>query len=212
MKVVIFDMDGVLFDTMDFAMEHFINNHEGLTEEEYKELHTGNFQIRKKDHDHLQKDISQEKQEKIWAEYSKNKSMRPMFEGMHDLLKKLKSKNCHLAINTNAYNVNCLPILERADIKKYFDFVATADHTTDKVAKFKMIEEELNSNSQSTVFVTDALGDVRDAKEAGVLTIAVTWGIHDENYFNREDNPNLIGIVDTVSDLENLIEDTLANQ
>jgi phosphoglycolate phosphatase-like HAD superfamily hydrolase len=51
-------------------------------------------------------------------------------------------------------------------------------------------------------FITDTLGDIRDADVANVPTIAVTWGAHNHSYFNREKNKNLIKIVDSVSELQ----------
>ena len=56
------------------------------------------------------------------------------------------------------------------------------------------------------LFVTDTLGDIREADIAGIPTVAVTWGAHDESYFNREPHENLLKIVSSVSELEGFIE------
>ena len=56
------------------------------------------------------------------------------------------------------------------------------------------------------LFITDALGDLKDADIAGVPTIAVTWGVHNKSFFEKEKHINLIGIVDTVEELSNLIK------
>ena len=59
------------------------------------------------------------------------------------------------------------------------------------------------------IFVTDTLGDVLEAKTAGINTIAVTWGAHDRIYFNNDIHENLKAIVDTIEDLDVTIKRVL---
>jgi phosphoglycolate phosphatase-like HAD superfamily hydrolase len=70
-----------------------------------------------------------------------------------------------------------------------------------------MIKEKYGVDSGDMIFITDTLGDIREADHEGVPTIAVTWGIHDHEYFNREPHDNLIAIVDSVSDLKDKLID-----
>ncbi len=74
-----------------------------------------------------------------------------------------------------------------------------------KVEKFRMMEEKYGVRKNDMLFITDTLGDIREADKAGVPTIAVTWGAHDTSYFHREPHENLIGVVSTVAELENFI-------
>lgn len=52
------------------------------------------------------------------------------------------------------------------------------------------------------IFITDTLGDIRDADLANVPTVAVTWGAHNRSFFNREPHKNLVKIVDDVEELQ----------
>ena len=88
---------------------------------------------------------------------------------------------------------------------KYFDFVATKEVSNSKVEKFKIIEEKYGVTSQETLFITDTLGDVREADVAHVPTVAVTWGAHNRKYFTDEPHKNVIAIVDMVAKLKQII-------
>jgi phosphoglycolate phosphatase-like HAD superfamily hydrolase len=128
-----------------------------------------------------------------------------MFPGISDLLKELLHLGHLLVLNTNAYEYNCLPLLEYSGIKLMFDFVATADLSRNKTEKFKFIEDKHGLDKKDILFITDALGDIREADLAGIPTVAVTWGVHDRSYFTRESHNNLIGVVDTVDEIKDYI-------
>jgi len=205
-KVIIFDMDGVLFDTIEVSMKAALNQHPGMTIKMHKELLCGNFHEEIKKVSALRKkETEQEKAERKLL-YSKIKSESPMYRDSRELLEKLHKDGYIIVLNTSAYNCNCLPLLEKANILSLFDFVATAEISKSKTDKFKIIEEKYKVNNRDMLFVTDTLGDIREADIAKVSTIAVTWGAHDKSYFTREEHKNLIGIVDSFSELNNYIK------
>ena len=201
-------MDGVLVDTIPNAREAFLKRHTGVTTDMYNEIHTGNYHTEAKKYTHLRIPETDEEKDKREASYVEMKSKTPLFNGVKDLLESLHSKGHTLVLNTNAYNKNCLPLLENLGIKKLFDFIATAEVSKDKVEKFKMIEEKYGASEKDMLFVTDALGDVKDAATAGVSTVAVTWGVHDRAYFEKEKHTHLVGIIDTVDALLNFIAES----
>lgn len=129
-----------------------------------------------------------------------------MYKGIKELLNNLYSEGYLLVINTNAYEQNCLPLLENVGIKLFFDFIVTAEKSKDKVYKLKLILEKYGQNKNNYLFVTDTLGDVRDATIAEMPTVAVTWGVHDKSFFNREKKPYLISIVNTITELSDFIK------
>lgn len=199
-------MDGVLFDTIPYAEQVYLEGHPGMTNEMYKNLHTGNFHEETKKYEHLKKEETEEEKEKRNIAYAKKKSTTPMFSGIEELLKDLHGLGYLLVLNTNAYNRNCLPLLEKSGIKDIFDLIATAEFSKSKVEKFKLIEEKYNVNKEDVLFVTDSLGDVKEAEVAGVPTVAVTWGVHDESFFDKEKYSNLVAIIHTVEELSQFIK------
>lgn len=204
-KIVVFDMDGVIFDSIEESMKTVAKQYPGLTPKMHKELLTGNFheEIKKIT---LPKKIETEEEIKIrQEEYSKIKSKSPMYEGIENLLIKLHGLGYILALNTSAFSRNTLPILENSKITHLFDTVATAELSKSKMEKFEMIRDKYTVTEENVLFVTDTLGDLREADEANIPTIIVTWGAHDRSYFDREKHNNLIDMVDTPKELINSI-------
>lgn len=205
-KVIIFDMDGVLFDTIPNGRKFFLERHPGVSNEMYNEIHAGNFHTESAKYNHLKIHETEEEAERFKKLFSEAKLAAPLFDGVKDLLEDLHKKGNLLVLNTNAYNRNCLPLLKKAQIDFLFDFIADAEVSKDKVEKFKLIEQKYCLAKTEFLFVTDALGDVKDADVAGVPTIAVTWGVHDKTFFHRKKYNHLVAIVDTVDSLSNFIK------
>jgi HAD superfamily hydrolase (TIGR01509 family) len=204
-KIIVFDLDGVLFDSIDSIEKNMHDMYPGFTKEIFQELACGNF------HEEIKKFPIQKKQEteeetaKRELSYSKTKSKVPMYTGSKELLEELHQNGHILVLNTSTFNYNCLPLLERSNIISLFDFLATADVSKSKVDKFKMIEKKYNLSNKDFLFITDTLGDIREADIANIPTVAVTWGQHDRSYFIREEHKNLIGIVDSFEQLKDFI-------
>ncbi len=87
--------------------------------------------------------------------------------------------------------------------------MATAEVSKSKVEKFTMIKDRYGVDKSDMLFITDTLGDVREAYIADVSTVVVTWGAHDASYFKRENFQNLQKVVNTVNELETAIHAVL---
>lgn len=205
-KILVFDLDGVLFDTMTLVNQATMELFPSLTEEMARELLVGNLHEGLEKIAHLRIQHTEEEKARWREEYSKKKAEAPMFVGAKAMLEELHAEGYTLVLNTTAANQNCLPLLDRARIKDLFDFLATKETSKSKVEKFKLIEERYGISSSEMLFVTDSLGDLRESDIAGVPTIAVLWGAHDRSFFTREEHPNLIGIVESFEELAKLIE------
>lgn len=200
-KLIIFDLDGVIVDTTEYAAENMRNVYPGVTPEMQKEIMRGNYFEETAKIAHLRKQETPEEKKARQDAYAEGKNKLPAFSGMPELIHSLKDSGLILAINTSAGERNCNPLLERAGILPCFDFLATSEVGRSKVEKFKMILEKYNVTIDETIFITDTLGDIREASVVGIPTIAVTWGAHDRDFFTQEKYENLIAIVDTPEEL-----------
>ncbi len=210
-KIIIFDLDGVLFDSSDIAFRAMQFLYPEYTIEIAKELLCGNFhdEVEKFKRIHPQVQMTEEERALHKIEYSKQKLEAPLFMGIAELLESLHASGYILAVNTSAYERNCLPLLEKANIKNCFDFLATANISKSKIEKFEFIKQKYQVSNDNIIFVTDTLGDIREADAASIPTVAVTWGAHDISYFNREKHDNVVAIVDSVQELEAIIRSRL---
>jgi phosphoglycolate phosphatase-like HAD superfamily hydrolase len=106
-----------------------------------------------------------------------------------------------MAINTSASEENTYPVLKRHGIASYFDPILTRDQVKSKAIKFDMIKEHYKVDDKQLIFITDSLGDLYEAQEKHIPSIAVTWGVHDYAILNRYTDTNLLATVDSVEEL-----------
>jgi len=61
-----------------------------------------------------------------------------------------------------------------------------------------MVLREYKAKPEDCVFITDTLGDMREAARCGVWSIGVTWGFHERE---RLEKGNFFAIVDKIEEL-----------
>lgn len=204
-KVIVFDLDGVLFDSIGLMSEYRKRAYPTLTDADIKELHTGNIFEEAKKRGHVPIESTAEQNETIRKEYLEKKLSTPLYDGIKELVENLSQKHV-LAVNTSADNKSSVPLLENARIDEHFSLVATRDLHPSKVEKFKLIGQTFETEPSEMLFITDTLGDLYEARELAIPTIAVTWGVHDRSFFERETHPHLVGIAEHTNHLSELIE------
>lgn len=212
-KIVVFDMDGVLIDSIELMNQLTQTRYPGATLKESRDLFLGNI------HEEIEKlhqkygSLGEEEGKKVLEEYTKNKVEGvELYRDVQDLLNSLTQQGCKLSINSSAKSENALPILDRHSITEFFDSIYTKDDSKSKVEKFKLIAKHYDVEPSEFLFVTDAVGDVIEALELNINTIAVTYGIHPREYFIATDYPNIVSIVDSIEELQLAITEYFANK
>ncbi|OGC85064.1 hypothetical protein A3F55_02245 [Candidatus Adlerbacteria bacterium RIFCSPHIGHO2_12_FULL_53_18] len=69
-------------------------------------------------------------------------------------------------------------LLEKYNLRKYFTEVMGNDVHKSKVEKIRMVFTKYSVAAQYCVFITDTLGDMREAEKSGIGALGVTWGFH----------------------------------
>lgn len=180
-KFVLFDFDGVIADSYSIAWQTAQTMCKRVTEEEYKAAFEGNVHER---HDAMMSDSHgpECRHDLDWFSI-----FTPLFEekvrlfpGMGEVIEELSHSRI-LIIVSSTISSPIQGFLEKNHIGRYFSEVMGADVHTSKHEKIKMIFEKYKTSASECVFVTDTLGDMREAKKENVGAVAVSWGFHDRD-------------------------------
>ncbi len=201
-RAIFFDFDGVFVDTGSINYELSRKYVEGLSREEFDKWFTGNIHDRVKDVDKTKLFEGKTYNENYYNSLQKV----PVIEGMEDLMKGIKSKAFPTFVITSAETYMVHDFFDAHGMLPYFDKILGSDINYSKVKKFEMIRDEYNIDLTKSLFITDTLGDLREAEYVNLPSIAVTWGYHNEN--TLRDGMN-IGIVHTVEELQKVIEENI---
>jgi phosphoglycolate phosphatase len=176
MKAIIFDFDGVIVDTYNLNM--------GLVKEVGYDVSHENF---KANHDEncLEKPkiiLSEESSNIFFDKYFENITEAKLFltkENIRDF-KKIGS----LYIVSSSKEDSIKKFLKHNNIE-FFDEILGANFHKSKVEKFKYLLKKYNLNSDEVVFISDTLGDVLEANQVNIKTIAVDYGFHDSDRIQK---------------------------
>jgi phosphoglycolate phosphatase len=182
MALIIFDYDGILADTLDdlirFGQEacNQLGVHHLVTKDDLSNLEVMSFSSFGRAcevPEHLVNEFV-----KISLNLFAEKESPPaIFEGLDKVLQHL-SANHKIAIVTTNSSQNVHAFLIKHGLDRLVHAVYGVDTPGSKAKKISTAKGLLLENrGQEAVFmIGDSLSDVRAAKEAGVISIAVTWG------------------------------------
>lgn len=193
-KVIIFDFDGTLADTVDILLS--ITNRlsaefgfKSATKEELAQLSNLNsWQI-------LQySGISIFKFplliRRLKAELHSEVPHIQLFPGIKEVLLELKKRGFQLGIITSNSRENVLGALEKNGLQDTFTFI----YSGSTFGKHKVINKWLrieNIHTEKVVYVGDEIRDINAAKKTGIKVIAVGWGFNSPQALAAQ-NPNFL--------------------
>jgi len=174
-KFLLFDFDGVIVDSFAPAFEVNKKMCPVMTEDDYKRRFEGNI------NNWIEAEIKHDKRCRhdldFFTEYiPKMKGIVP-FEEMSEIVRDL-AKSYNLIIISSTLTLLIDELLKRNNLSEYFIEIMGNDVHTSKVEKIKMVFSKYNIGSEDCVFITDTLGDIREASDSGVGAIAVSWGFN----------------------------------
>jgi len=179
MDIIIFDYDGVIVDSLDLVIEIYneLAPQYDLEKLKEKEEFTKFF-----DHNFFQglkeNGIGPEVYEGLLKEMADRLAREvkdaPLFEGIKEVLKKL-SQEYRLLIITSNLSYVIEEALKINDIKEIEEVVG-AEKEKSKVKKIKRVEGKYPDSK--IYYIGDTTGDIYEGREAGTITVAVSWGFH----------------------------------
>lgn len=204
---IFFDFDGVIADSFGAAFQtaQAVCLHE--TEDRYRSYFEGNINdatlpLAGFDHTHCNHELD------WWGTYlplfEKTHPFPGIMRVLHDLAEEYR-----MAIVSSNISSPVMAYLKRHDAAQYFDDIFGNDVHKSKVEKMNMLFERYELAPAHCVFVTDTLGDMREAEKVGVGTIGVSWGFHEHE---RLQKGNPFKIVDHPHELPGAVDGYFASQ
>ncbi|MFC1624379.1 HAD family hydrolase [Candidatus Omnitrophota bacterium] len=182
MKASIFDLDGVIVNTVPFhfkAWQRMFKEYgKDFTFDDYKKKVDGIPRISgaKAILDDLSGDELEkagDKKQGYFLEYLKSEKIQ-VYNTTIDLIKDFKEKGIKIAVISSSKN--CLPILKRVNLVDIFDVIITGNDTTKGKPDpqvFFMAAEKLHVEPETCVVFEDAVLGVEAAKRAGMKCVGI---------------------------------------
>ncbi len=183
LKAIIFDFDGVIADTFQMCLNIHRDNKRNITTKLYRDFHNGNV------YESKVLKFTEKETKNFWKCYCDNVSSKHLFPVKEQISQLAKKQKIFIISSTTECVI--ADFLSSTGMKKYFQKIMGVETHKSKVEKFKMIFKEYRLEPKECIFVTDTLGDLREAKKVGVPTIAVTWGYHGKTRL-KKGSPNLM--------------------
>lgn len=191
-KAVIFDLDGTLTNTLKSLWKstnmalataglppHEIDSYKYFAGNGAKELIRKSL-IADGDAELVHFDSVMEAYNRIFEEYCMFE-VKP-YDGIPELLKALKEKGLHLAVNSNKPQPRTVDVVEKIFGKDTFDLlVGQCEERKRKPAPdgVNYILEQLHLNKEDVLYIGDTCTDMQTGKSAGVFTVGALWGFRD---------------------------------
>lgn len=173
-NVIIFDFDGVIENTYDFCYEIEKDRNSGLNHDIFKSFYCGNYWDCV-DKEHISKESIDSYESKYRNEIQKRNIDPQIKQALEEVSRKHK-----LFIVSSCSEQNIQNYLKQNKINHLFVEILGRETHYSKIEKFKMIFEKYEISAKDCVFITDTLGDILEANNVNMKTLAVTWGYHDE--------------------------------
>lgn len=180
-NLLIFDYDGVLFDTRKIAFnlikeccQKFLNKK--IDDKEFVDIYKSNFYEAM-----LKRGVSRKKLEEIkeYAFKKLEKKQLHVHSGIKSMSKKMSTSHTLAVISSN-YDLVMKNNLKKAGILDNFHYILGTEEGENKKQKIRNLLKQTKTSKAEAVFITDTVGDIKEAKQAGIKTMAVTWGFHNK--------------------------------
>jgi len=183
-KVIFFDFDGVIADTLHIALEINQMSKPTLTLERYQSYFDGNI------NDAIHEDKVVQKID-FFKEYGKRFKTLEIDEEKKSIIQKL-AKEYQLFIISSTTTDIIQSYLQKHGILSCFTEILGNEVHASKVKKFQILFKKYSIDPKNVIFITDSSGDMKEAKEVNIKKIiGILGGFQVEEALKKE-KPSLI--------------------
>jgi len=210
-KLVAFDLDGTIGETIpmciaafDKAISPYINSK--LSEKEIIQTFGLNEEgmIKKVAGKNWQKGLND-----FYLRYQEMHVMCPHpFEGIKELIAKLKEQNIILALVTGKGEKSCLITLSQFGIKNDFDDIKTGSPNKNiKAELLSELQHKYKLSSRELIYIGDTVADIASCNQAGIQCLSAGWA--NSAKLNQLEEYNKGYVFHTIQSLKEYIFDRL---
>lgn len=180
MALVIFDYDGVLADTLDdlirFGQQacNQLGVKHTVTKDDLSNLEVMSFATYGRACE-VPEHLIDEFVRISLDLFAKKASPPSIFNGLSEVIQHFSTKHKIAIVTTNS-SQNVHAFLTQHGLDSLVHAVYGVDTPGSKAQKIAIARERFVKDGEAVFMIGDALSDVRAAKEAGVISIAITWG------------------------------------
>lgn len=180
-KLVAFDFDGTLADSVDFCLsvfdsvlEKYMGENAPSREEVYARFGMNEEGVLR---EFLGRTIPQAEQDLYQLHSDWHSSMCPeLIPGCRDLLNFLKEQKVPAALITGRSPVTCGISLKLLGLEHYFVSIQTGSPVkNDKTAQLESLMQKFGLQKDELVYVGDAVSDALASQRAGVACLSAAW-------------------------------------
>lgn len=198
-EFILFDFDGVIADTFGMTLDIIRQANPDETEQVFKQRFVGNSSNKEII------DLTTVAGVDFFNEYADRILDQPVVNGLTDVLD-FVSENFTTILVSSTITAPIKKYLEHYNLTKYFSALFCNDIPTSKSEKFQIIIKHYKIKPSECVFITDTMGDIKEAHKVKIPSVGVTWGYHDEAMI-RASNP--VATIDYPTQLKGAIEEAL---
>jgi len=178
-KIILLDFDGVIADSYDVAFKiNKIIDNRIKNEKDFQKLFNGNINDWTKDSSCTKEEI-RIINDNFFAKYIPQMKKVKIFSGIKDVLMGLSKKYTLLIISSTIISP-IHDLLKRNNVHSYFDDIVGSNFVdANKTERMKMVLKKYEVETKDCIFVTDTLGDIKEATNVGIDSIGVAWGFQE---------------------------------
>jgi phosphoglycolate phosphatase len=189
-KWIIFDFDGTLANTLEAGLlivnalaDRF--GYKKISSEEAKRLQGM-----------APKEILKEVEIPLWKlpfiaravrkQLAAQMSFLDLYPGILVALQNLKNQNCRLAILTTGSLENANVFLRQRQLENFFEFVHAESNLFGKGRILKKLLKKYGIRPECAIYVGDEVRDIDAARQAGVKSAGVVWGVNSKEALAKQ--------------------------
>ena len=207
-RFILFDFDGVIADSYNVAYSASRKICARVTDKEYRRAFEGN--VNDWDRDTIPGDHSECHHDLDWFEeyVPAFEDSTQLFEGVREVIETL-SKEYILIVISSTITSPIQGFLEKNHLGRFFSEVMGNDVHTHKTEKMDMVFEKYKVPASHCVFITDSLGDMKEANEKSVGSVGVLWGWHSRETLEKG---NPFRLVEKPAEIHQAVSDYFAQK